>query len=68
MLKVNGRPVLKLTGWHASFGLVLAFFLLTSLWGPSSHPPTEVAYSDFMKLIKDHGPGVVSRLRISQER
>ena len=68
MLKVNGRPVLKVTGWHASFLMVLAFFLLQSFWGGPSSAPTEIPYSDFMKLVKEHGPEVVSRLRISGER
>ena len=33
MLKINGRPVLKLTGWHASVAVLLAGFLLSSLLG-----------------------------------
>lgn len=33
MLKVNGRPVLKLTGWHASLAVLLAGLLLSSLLG-----------------------------------
>lgn len=75
MLKINGRPVLKLTGWHASVAVLLAGFLLTSLLGGAfggagggASGPTEVPYSDFMKLVKDHGPEVVSRVRVAPDR
>lgn len=76
MLKINGRPVLKLTGWHASVAFLLAGFLLTSLvgglfggaGGAGGGGPTEVPYSDFMKLVKDHGPDVVSRVRVAPDR
>ena len=63
MLKVNGRPILKLTGWHASLALVLSFIVLTSLFGGGGpgggKGPVEVPYSDFMKLVKEHGPETV---------
>lgn len=73
MLKVNGRPILKITGWHASFAMVLAFVLLSSVFGGAAgggakKAPVEIPYSDFMKLVKDHGPEVVSRLRIAPDR
>ncbi|TFJ88700.1 hypothetical protein NSK_000269 [Nannochloropsis salina CCMP1776] len=73
MLKVNGRPILKVTGWHASFALMLAFVLLSSVMRGSGRAgrgvsPAEVPYSDFLKLVKEHGPGVVSRLRIAPDR
>ena len=73
MLKVNGRPILKVTGWHASFAMVLAFVLLSSVFGGAAgggarKAPVEIPYSDFMKLVKEHGPEVVSRLRIAPDR
>jgi hypothetical protein len=67
MLKVNGRPVLKLTGWHA-VALAVVLFAAASFFGAPSHPPAEVAYSEFINLVKEQGPAVVSRIRISSDR
>jgi hypothetical protein len=36
--------------------------------GGAGSGPAEVPYSDFMKLVKEHGPDVVSRVRVAPER
>lgn len=67
MLKVNGRAVLRLTGWHLALAVFVASFLVTAFMGPS-HPPVEVAFSEFLKVVQDQGPSTISRLRVSPER
>lgn len=41
---------------------------LTHMKTGGATPPQEVPYSDFMKLVKEHGPDALSRVRVSPER
>lgn len=50
MLKVNGRAILRLTGWHVPIVLFFLTLFMVQLRGPHGPQPVELAFSEFLKV------------------